>query len=502
MQRKSRRRCWLCPSFGTAIVVSQAPIWFFAAAIVAITPPFMSSIAQEGERVARLMARGELQPDDITALVQYIQHGWWATLGAYLLFTIGGALVGLWLFVSMRRRMQVLRDRLERIGTETEEPIERVANDLLGEVETAAAALAARVAAVRARGDEEARLQGLGLKLQRALEYADTEREALDSAELALDYIVPDEYRVETLLADSSRAHLRCVIGPNEDRTAMCPVSSPNACAAVRRGTTMTFADSAEIDACPRLREHAEAPCSAVCTPLNVMGQTIGVLHVVGPQGRLPGESFVRMLELVGTQVGARVGLLRTLRSTQVAASTDPLTGLLNRRSFEKRATAVMAAKPGPHAVVMADLDHFKRLNDTAGHAAGDRALRLFARVLREGVREIDVVGRYGGEEFACVLVDCDAETARTRLEDIRATLRAEVARAGIPPITASFGVAQVPVHALDLEEALRVADAALYAAKEAGRDRIVAAGELRAVQGTPPAESPPVASRAAAAVD
>ena len=104
------------------------------------------------------------------------------------------------------------------------------------------------------------------------------------------------------------------------------------------------------------------------------------------------------------------------MAETQLQASTDTLTGLLNRRSFSERVAAV-PAHLYPVAVAMADLDHFKTLNDTYGHETGDRALRLFARVLRDSLRTSDVASRYGGEEFAIAFPDCSAVDASTGAE-------------------------------------------------------------------------------------
>jgi diguanylate cyclase (GGDEF)-like protein len=124
----------------------------------------------------------------------------------------------------------------------------------------------------------------------------------------------------------------------------------------------------------------------------------------------------------------------------------------------------------------MADLDHFKRLNDTHGHETGDRALRTFAQTLRATVRAEDVVCRHGGEEFALIFPSCSADTAGRLLDRVREQLSEALAASGLPHYTASFGVVDGDPGE-DLEALLRRADAGLFEAKRLGRDRIVING-------------------------
>jgi diguanylate cyclase (GGDEF)-like protein len=123
--------------------------------------------------------------------------------------------------------------------------------------------------------------------------------------------------------------------------------------------------------------------------------------------------------------------------------------------------------------VVMADLDHFKVLNDTYGHETGDRALRLFARTLSTVLRTTDVVCRHGGEEFSVLLPGCAPADAVSALDKVRAAVADAVTKSGLPKTTASFGVVEADSRE-DLPEVLARADAALFQAKRDGRDRIV----------------------------
>ncbi len=159
-------------------------------------------------------------------------------------------------------------------------------------------------------------------------------------------------------------------------------------------------------------------------------------------------------------------------------ATTDPLTGLLNRAAFEERAQAEIARaeRTGRSlAIAMLDIDHFKSFNDHHGHPAGDAALSAVARAVARTVRGIDAAGRYGGEEFIVLLVEAEADAALPALERIRSA----VASLGPPriarPITISAGIAvhQGLFSRVTFASLVARADAALYAAKNSGRDRV-----------------------------
>jgi diguanylate cyclase (GGDEF)-like protein len=160
-------------------------------------------------------------------------------------------------------------------------------------------------------------------------------------------------------------------------------------------------------------------------------------------------------------------------------ATTDPLTGLLNRAAFRERARAEIARaeRTGrPLAVAMLDLDHFKAFNDAHGHPAGDAALSAVAGAVTRTIRAIDLAGRYGGEEFILLLVEADAVAAVRALERLRKTVAAleppRIARS----ITVSAGIAvhMPPFEHSTLEGLVSRADATLYAAKEAGRNKVM----------------------------
>lgn len=166
----------------------------------------------------------------------------------------------------------------------------------------------------------------------------------------------------------------------------------------------------------------------------------------------------------------------RSHRKVTKLANSDPLTGVANRRSFVE-AVAAAAEQARPRALLLVDLDHFKSVNDIYGHVVGDAALREVCRRLEAAVRTDDIVGRLGGEEFGVLLTDCNPSQAKELAERIRAEI------AGIPlrvgnrtlEVSVSIGVASTRMTPMDFERLFTEADRRLYAAKDAGRNRVVA---------------------------
>jgi diguanylate cyclase (GGDEF)-like protein len=166
---------------------------------------------------------------------------------------------------------------------------------------------------------------------------------------------------------------------------------------------------------------------------------------------------------------------------------TDALTGLRNTRWLDETApqeTARSLWSGSNIGVLLLDLDHFKLVNDTGGHAAGDRVLREVASVLGSVVRTDDDVVRFGGEEFLVLLHGTGPEGALRVGEEIRAALACRVAVLSGMTITASIGVAAFPTHGSTLDDVIRVADLAMYEAKAGGRDRVVPAPTFASATG------------------
>ncbi|HEX8118439.1 MAG TPA: sensor domain-containing diguanylate cyclase, partial [Pyrinomonadaceae bacterium] len=221
-------------------------------------------------------------------------------------------------------------------------------------------------------------------------------------------------------------------------------------------------------------------PTAAV--PVIYHDRTMGVLMVTSddPQ-RLWQENEVMLLRTVADQVAVAVNHARLFEQMQHQALTDALTGCFNRRFFEiqlERDLHLATRMRQPVSLILLDIDHFKRVNDTHGHDAGDAALRILAGALREEVRGVDTAARYGGEEFAIILPQAGHEGARVVAERLRSRIeRTEVP--GVGCITASLGVATFPNDASSRELLVTSADRALFLAKRTGRNRVCSTEEL-----------------------
>lgn len=197
------------------------------------------------------------------------------------------------------------------------------------------------------------------------------------------------------------------------------------------------------------------------------------VAHLTTSIASLIGATLI--VSILHTRLGT------TMDELELAARTDPLTGLANRRHFSEeleRELQRTRRHARPLTVIVCDLDDFKGVNDTYGHQAGDAVLRLVGEVFAECSREVDLPARFGGEEFAVVLPDTGLEAGLAVAERLRLAIARRSAAAG-PPITISLGVACTAQVGRSSDALYRAADDALYAAKDAGRDRTVAAGRI-----------------------
>jgi diguanylate cyclase (GGDEF)-like protein/PAS domain S-box-containing protein len=244
-------------------------------------------------------------------------------------------------------------------------------------------------------------------------------------------------------------------------------------CWAFRRGR-LHVRRAAEDLPCAHLSER----CRSACAPLLAQGEILGILVVcIGPGADVPDDLEERARSL-GEHLSlalANILLRETLRAQSIR---DPLTGLYNRRYLDEhlhREFHRSARSGAPIGLLAVDLDHFKAYNDTYGHAAGDSALISIASMLRLRSRDEDFVCRQGGEEFLVVLPGATADQAEQRAEELRRAC-ADLPFGTGRSLTMSIGVASFPEHGGTVDAVLAAVDAALYAAKRGGRDRVARA--------------------------
>jgi diguanylate cyclase (GGDEF)-like protein/PAS domain S-box-containing protein len=254
-------------------------------------------------------------------------------------------------------------------------------------------------------------------------------------------------------------------------------VCSPDECWALRRGRVHLVQPSRAGLICQHLPR--PLPETTLCVPMMAQGEMLGMLNLCSVVGSLS-EAQQQLAVTVSEHLSLALSNVRLRETLRHQAIRDPLTGMYNRRYMEESLERELrrAARHGtPLGVMMLDLDHFKRFNDTFGHAAGDVVLREVGHLLQHYLRGEDIACRYGGEEFTLILIDAPLSVVVQRANQIREAVKALTIShhgqsLGIASI--SLGVAMFPEHGLTSEKLVRSADAALYRAKEAGRDRVI----------------------------
>lgn len=241
----------------------------------------------------------------------------------------------------------------------------------------------------------------------------------------------------------------------------------------VRYGRPVTEVEGDEAS----VEVHPERPLRCLAVPLVVGARVIGAIELHSDEPRIMGESTLQVLETLATHAAASIEAARLHGETEVLAQTDALTGLANRRRLDHDldAECQRAARYGSSlALIMFDVDHFKRFNDTYGHARGDEALQEVANAVRYEVRATDTAYRYGGEEFSVLARETDYEHAMILAERLRRRIEEHFVAHGSPAaVTASFGVGLVPPGRPVPAEMIASADRALYKAKAEGRNRV-----------------------------
>ncbi|MBI4762805.1 MAG: diguanylate cyclase [Chloroflexota bacterium] len=303
--------------------------------------------------------------------------------------------------------------------------------------------------------------------------------EAYDVAQRYLARLFPQETGALYLFVPS-RDKLEMVAAWGEHSTRLTSIFTPDECWAVRLGRSHHARASRGAPLC----RHT-LPVEGVewlCVPMIAQGDTLGILHFCGPENdaaKSVEPSFLSLAETVANSIGLSVGSLRLRETLRQQSIRDPLTGLYNRRYLEEtlRREILRAQRANSTlGMIMLDIDHFKRFNDTHGHEAGDAVLSALGRFMQSQVRGEDIACRYGGEEFILVLPGASLEVTRERAEQLRVGAQTLGVRSGdmeLEAITLSLGVSVWPQHGKTAEAVIKAADAALYRAKREGRNRV-----------------------------
>jgi len=264
---------------------------------------------------------------------------------------------------------------------------------------------------------------------------------------------------------------------------ALADVITPGICWALKRGKPhINRRDSGALRC-----THLEADAAAVEVPMMARGEVYGliVMQCLDVEAEALFEEAMPVITAIADAMSLTLSNIALRDKLRNQALRDPLTGLYNRRYMEdmlERFLSLSERSARPLAVLMIDLDHFKRLNDEHGHAMGDTMLRAVAGAVTGGLRESDIACRYGGEELTVLLPECSLEEAVAKAELLRARIESLSEIHGVR-VTASFGVSAFPETSGKVADLLQTADAALYRAKQSGRNQ-VASARVRGILG------------------
>jgi diguanylate cyclase (GGDEF)-like protein len=326
-----------------------------------------------------------------------------------------------------------------------------------------------------AREEAERRYAGGQARFGEAMQVAEDQAEGHGLLIRHLEAGAPDA-AITVLIRNNSGDRLEPAVPLPDDSPLAEPLehAKPRGCLAIRLSRPVDQgASSDEIITCEVCGAQEG---ESTCQPLLVGGEVIGSVLTTGREAAT-GDERRRIQDSV-TQAAPVLANLRNLALAELRAATDALTGLPNRRAIDdhlKRLMAQAGRSLTPMSAILLDLDNFKQINDTFGHERGDEVLAAVGAVMRSELRGGDFAGRNGGEEFIVMLPDTDRAGAMRVAEHLRAAMHTLKPPGVTREVTASFGVATFPDDALDGETLLRLADRALYAAKQNGRDRVEA---------------------------
>jgi len=262
------------------------------------------------------------------------------------------------------------------------------------------------------------------------------------------------------------------------ERMPLCTME-PRNCPLIKYGRECSVKNiTTDITCAYQLTEHKYG--SYICLPITIGNQTLGILQLYSKSKYFFDEPIVSKVKSYIEVAKPIISSRRAMQQLNKKAYTDKLTKLYNRNFLEtyleNQIEATNISKDNL-SVIMMDIDHFKNVNDKYGHTVGDAVLVVFAQVILRCIRKTDLVARYGGEEFIAILPATDTRTAVSIAERIRETISTEpmpkMNDIIVPSITCSLGVATYPIHADNKNNIIKVADIALYKAKQGGRNRV-----------------------------
>jgi diguanylate cyclase (GGDEF)-like protein len=372
---------------------------------------------------------------------------------------------------DLRKVREVLEIRVKERTTEL-----AIANELL-QAELTERVRAETAAAQRARELTE---------LHKATEYLLTTIELEPLLGNILDAVtraIPDAEKgmLYLMARDTGQLEMRAIIGYNDERIQNLPREKHGYVARAVQERIPQLVTNAQDD--PDIRyegniDEVKAIRSAIVAPLILKNEVIGALSLESPKENAFTSDDLRVLVTFAATATAAIRNAQLHGEVQKLALTDTLTNVYNRRGFmelSKREVERARRFGRPLSAIMVDVDHFKEINDTYGHAEGDRILRLVAERLNSNIREIDILGRYGGDEFTIILPETDLFVATNVAERVRRSVTEIPTLIKDEPIqvSLSIGVARASPETADLMTLLASADAAMYSAKQSGGNRV-----------------------------
>ncbi|EHL29991.1 hypothetical protein LDG_8044 [Legionella drancourtii LLAP12] len=312
-------------------------------------------------------------------------------------------------------------------------------------------------------------------KLNRSLQICVSVEEAYPRINLIAQELFP-ELSGGLAVFNQSANQLETVIQWGHDQL-LPKLFLPMDCFAIREANTNLVDDPQKSVPCNHYLTTPEG--GYIGLPLMVQNELIGVIHLLAAKGKKLTQHQEDMANSFGHIVKLALANINLRASLSELTLHDPLTNLYNRRylnEFLSRELVRIAREKNTLCVAMLDIDNFKNFNDTYSHLAGDEVLKSIGQLLARNFRKSDISFRFGGEEFSVILLNMTLDNAVQRMEQFRKQLKNTIAYykdRPLPGITISIGVAEAPQQGATIEEIIKAADHALYAAKEAGKDRV-----------------------------